>query len=95
MLYPCLPKKKKDNNIINILGCSLFDDCLNHYYCKISIDFWCMCTSNPKSSIIIARILLPPSYLFCFLFHFEMSQNIVMFLKIKVINLLMFLLYPY
>ena len=39
--------------------------------------------------------LLPPSYFFCPLFYFEMSQNIVLFLKIKVINLLMFLLYPY
>ena len=39
--------------------------------------------------------LLPPSHFFCPLFHFEMSQNIVLFLKIKVINLLMFLLYLY
>ena len=37
------------------------------------------------------KIILPPSHFFCPLFHFEMSQNIVMFLKIKVINLLMFL----
>ena len=41
------------------------------------------------------KIILPPSHFVCPLFHFEMSQNIVMFLKIKVINLLMFLLYPY
>ena len=41
------------------------------------------------------QLLLPPSYFFCPLFHFEMSQNIVLFLKIKIINLLMFLLYPY
>ena len=40
-------------------------------------------------------LLLPPSHFFCPLFHFEMSQNIVLFLKTKVINLLMFLLYPY
>ena len=40
-------------------------------------------------------LLLPPSHFFYPLFHFEMSQNIVLFLKIKVINLLMFLLYPY
>ena len=39
--------------------------------------------------------LLPLSHFVCHLFHFGMSQNIVMFLKIKVINLLMFLLYPY
>ena len=41
------------------------------------------------------KYILPPSHFFCPLFHFEMSQNIVLFLKIKVINLLMFLLYPY
>ena len=41
------------------------------------------------------KLLLPPSHFVCPLFHFEMSQNIVLFLKIKVINLLMFLLYPY
>ena len=35
--------------------------------------------------------ILPPSHFFCPLFHFETSQNIVLFLKIKVINLLMFL----
>ena len=40
------------------------------------------------------RILLP-SYFVCPLLHFGMSQNIVMFLKIKVINLLIFLLYLY
>ena len=39
--------------------------------------------------------ILSPSHFVCLLFHFRMSQNIVMFLKIKVINLLMFLLYPY
>ena len=39
--------------------------------------------------------LLPPSHFVCPLFHFGMSQNIVLFLKIKVIKLLMFLLYPY
>ena len=37
--------------------------------------------------------LLPPSHFVCPLFLFGMSQNIVLFLKIKVINLLMFLLY--
>ena len=41
------------------------------------------------------NLLLPPSHFVCPLFHFEMSQNIVLFLKIKVINLLIFLLYPY
>ena len=39
--------------------------------------------------------ILPPSHFFCPLFHFEMSQNIVLFPKIKLINLLIFLLYPY
>ena len=39
--------------------------------------------------------LLPLSHFVCPLFHFGMSQNIVLFLKIKVIKLLMFLLYPY
>ena len=38
--------------------------------------------------------LLPLSHFFCPLFYFKISQNIVLFLKIKVINLLMFLLYP-
>ena len=38
--------------------------------------------------------VLPPSHFVCPLLHFEMSQNIILFLKIKVINLLMFLLYP-
>ena len=37
----------------------------------------------------------PSVHFVCPLFHFEMSQNIVMFLKIRVINLLIFLLYPY
>ena len=45
--------------------------------------------------LTVKKILLHPSHFFCPLFHFEMSQNIFMFLKIKVINLLMFLLYPY
>ena len=40
-------------------------------------------------------ILLTPSHFVCPLFYFEMSQNIILFLKIRVINLLMFLLYPY
>ena len=40
------------------------------------------------------KIILPLSWFVCPLFHFRMSQNIVLFLKIKVINLLMFLLYP-
>ena len=34
------------------------------------------------------------SHFVCSLFHFEMSQNIVLFLKIKIINLLIFILYP-
>ena len=40
-------------------------------------------------------LILHPSHFFRPLFYFEISQNIVLFLKIKVINLLMFLLYPY
>ena len=44
---------------------------------------------------IIIKLVLPPPHFICPLFHFEMSQNIVLFLKIKVINLLVFLLYPY
>ena len=39
--------------------------------------------------------LLSSFHFFCPLFHFEMSQNIILFLKIKIINLLIFLLYPY
>ena len=45
-------------------------------------------------NIYLKYIILPPSHFFGPLFHFEMSQNIVLFLKIKVINLLIFLLYP-
>ena len=41
------------------------------------------------------RLVLPPFYFVCLLFYFGMTQIIVLFLKIKVINLLMFLLYPY
>ena len=37
---------------------------------------------------IIIKLVLPPPHFVCPLFHFEMSQNIVLFLKIKVINLL-------
>ena len=40
-------------------------------------------------------ILLSSFQFVCLLFYFKMSQNIVMFLKIKVINLLIFLLYLY
>ena len=39
----------------------------------------------------MSSLILPPSHFVCPLFHFEMFQNIVLFLKIKVINLLMFL----
>ena len=42
--------------------------------------------------VLDAKLLI---HFFCHLFHFEMFQNIVLFLKIKVINLLIFLLYPY
>ena len=45
--------------------------------------------------IIYIYILLSSSYFVCPLFHFRMSQNIVVFLNIKVINLLILLLYPY
>ena len=37
----------------------------------------------------------PPFQFVCPLFHFGMSQNIVLFLKLKTINLLMFLLCLY
>ena len=37
----------------------------------------------------------PPFKFVCLLFHFGMSQNIVLFLKLKTINLLMFLLCLY
>ena len=40
-------------------------------------------------------VILPPFHFVYPLFHFGMSQNIVLFLKIKMINLLMFLLYSY
>ena len=39
--------------------------------------------------------LLPPSHFVCPLFYFGIYQNIILFLKIKVINLLIFLLYLY
>ena len=45
--------------------------------------------------IIVCKNTLPSSQFVCPLFHFGMSQNIVLFLKIKIISLLMFLLYPY
>ena len=46
-------------------------------------------------SIKLLIYILRPSYFVCPLFYFGMSQIIVMFLKIRIINLLMFLLYPY
>ena len=48
-----------------------------------------------KVFIHFNKKILPPSHFVCPLFHFEISQIIVLFLKIRVINLLMFLLYPY
>ena len=42
---------------------------------------------------LLIRKILSLSQFVCPLFYFGMSQNIVMFLKKKVINLLMFLLY--
>ena len=47
-----------------------------------------------KLGIYVKILLLSSQFVFS-LFHFGMSQNIVLFLKIKIINLLMFLLYPY
>ena len=41
------------------------------------------------------KMVLFLSHFICPLFYFEMFQDIVLFLKIKVIKLLMFLLYPY
>ena len=55
-------------------------------------------TDKNKTLLSITTLntyLLPRSHFVCPLFHFEMFQNIVLFLKIKIINLLMFLLYPY
>ena len=43
---------------------------------------------------IILFIILPSKFV-CRLFHLGMSQNNILILKIKVINLLIFLLYPY
>ena len=43
---------------------------------------------------LFGTLILPPSHFVGPLFHFGMSQNIVLFLKIKIISLLMFLLYP-
>ena len=52
--------------------------------------------SNLIPDMVRYQLGVTPSVpLFCPLFHFEMSQNIVLFLKIKDINLLIFLLYPY
>ena len=48
-----------------------------------------------KKYIYIYIYILPPSHFVCPLLYFGMSQNIVLFLKIKVTNLLIFLLYPY
>ena len=54
---------------------------------------------NMMSSLLIPpyapHVILSSSQFFCPLFYFEMSQNIVLFLKIKVINLLISLLHPY
>ena len=51
--------------------------------------------AKSKLYVTIFMLCTLPSHFVCPLFHFGMFQNIVMFLKIKVINLLMFLLYPY
>ena len=60
----------------------------NYNKCKLLI-------FTQKVAYSKVSLLLPLSHFVCSLFHFRMSQNIVMFLKIKIINLLMFLLYPY
>ena len=44
---------------------------------------------------VFSNVIYSPSHIFCLIFYFEMPQNIILFLKIKVINLLIFLLYPY
>ena len=51
----------------------------------------------PTSALLNAKVkkILPSSHFVCLLFYFGKSQNIVLFLKIKVIDLLMFLLYLY
>ena len=43
----------------------------------------------------IKSMIYSLSQFVCLLFYFEMFQNIILFLKIKIINLLMFLLYLY
>ena len=48
-----------------------------------------------SSNLSHSKIILPLSHFVCPLFYFGMYQNIVMFLKIRVINLLIFLLYSY
>ena len=52
-------------------------------------------TEGERGRIKNNKKILPLSHFVCPLFHFRMSQNTVLFLKVKVINLLMFLLYPY
>ena len=51
----------------------------------------------PTSALLNAKVkkILISSHFVCLLFYFGKFQNIVLFLKIKVINLLMFLLYLY
>ena len=83
----------------------MLSDFLRNLTLKAQVQkYWCfslsfglgLCAILSKNSRLNPFILLlPPSHFFCHLFHFEMSQNIIMFLKIKVINLVMFLLYPY
>ena len=48
----------------------------------------------PTSALLNAKVkkILPPPHFVCLLFYFGKSQNIVMFLKIRVIDLLKFLL---
>ena len=60
------------------------------FLCLYDLLYPFLCSAKDK----ILSILLPPSHFVCPLFYFGMSQNIVLFQKIKVISLLMFLLYP-
>ena len=49
---------------------------------------------NKELNILLKNNIFSVSVCLSFI-HFGMSQNIVLFLKIKLINLLIFLLYPY
>ena len=66
-----------------------------HFYKTPLFHYALFQKAEPNSPIVYFKKLLPPSQFVYPLFHFRMSQNIVLFLKLIIINLLMFLLYPY